>query len=493
MNIEVVVESRRTILSGSFFSGNSCTMDALHAAETRELRGLVIADTDIEDAAVLLEQLKPGTELWLLDSRSVFADTLHDALSGGYDNLHFVGHGQPGSITLGGKVLEAEDFTALTGADVDAPSIHFWSCMTGAGSKGRAFVHRIAEAFGTVVTAFTNLVGAGNKGGGWLPDVFSGDAGLVAPPFMNTLAYAHTLQASALKLISVVTATGVDVQVRLTAGTVIDNADFVLSYDSTKASYTGAIGNPALTGWTWASNPDSENPGHLLISGISTSFTPINSTSDIVLARISFTLQQGSTEFGASLASETGLGLGNSSVGLGTLPTLDTIIFSSVPVWETFTPPGELSYAPGATIALDFPVHATDPNGETITYKASVGQMVGTTFFGVAGVPQIPLTLSNGHLTGSTTVPLQAAAGSYVLRLLADDNTTDTNNGAALDVPFSVTSPDIKIDVNGLPASTPVRASYEMFMDFVLDPAQQSVPGYLASFKVDEDSNLKVG
>ena len=478
MNIESVVMSNRAVLYGT---------DLLATVRHRVIRELVIADAGIDDADVLFGQLQSGTDLWCVDAETDFSGMLHSAISYGYERLHFLAHGQPGGITFAGKVCDVEDFTALSGAQVGQPSIHFWSCMTGAGSKGRAFVHRIAEAFGTVVTAFTGLVGAGNKGGSWLPDVFSGDAGLVAPPFVNALAYAHTLPASALKLISVVTDRGVDVQVRLTAGTVIDNADLVLSYDPAKATYMGAIGNPALTGWTWLSNTDPASPGHLLIDGYS--LTSINSTSDIVLARISFTLQQGSTEFGASLASETGLGLGNSSVGLGTLPTLDTIIFSSVPVWQPFTLTGELSYAPGATIALDFPVHATDPNGGTITYKASVGQMVGTTFFGVAGVPQIPLTLSNGHLTGSTTVPLQAVAGSYVLRLLADDNTTDTNNGAALDVPFSVTSPDIKIDVNGLPASTPVRASYEMFMDFVLDPSQQSVSGYLASFKVDEDSN----
>ncbi len=477
MNIDAVVESRRAVLSGYDFSGNSCSTDAFDAAGSRDLRTLVIADADIEDAAVLLEQLEPGTELWRLDARSDFADTLYNALSGGYEALHFVGHGQPGSITLGGKALDAEDFTALTGAQVEAPSIHFWSCMTGSGAKGRAFVRHIAQAFDTVVTAFSGLVGAGNKGGSWLPDVFSRTDASVALPFVNALAYQHTLQASALKLISVVTATGIDVQVRLTAGTVIDNADLVLSFDPAQASYTGTTGNPALTGWIWAANPDPANSAHLLISGISTSFTQINSTSDIVLARISFTRQSESTEFGASLVDRTGLALGDSPVSLGTLPTLDTIVTSLVPVWQQFTPPGHLSYVSGTTIALDFPVYATDPNGDTITYKASVGQMVGTTFFGLAGVPQISLTLANGHLTGSATVPAQAAAGSYVFRLLADDNINDTNNGTALDVPFSVIHP-LTINFDGTPVGTP--AGYEYFEDFFFDTTKQS-EGYLGS------------
>ena len=481
MDIKSVVMPNGTALYG---------IDLLTTVRHRATRELVIADASIQDADVLFGHLQSGTDLWRVDADTDFSGMLHSAFSCGYERLHFLAHGQPGGIMFAGKVREVEDFTALSGGH-QAPSLHFWSCMTGAGAKGRAFVQRLSAAFGSVVTAFSDLVGAESKGGSWLPDVLSSNSGrVVNAPFMNRLAYAHTLEVpSALKLVSVVTATGVDVQVRLTAGTIIDNADLVLSYDPSKASYTGVIGNPALTGWTWLSNPDSAFPGHLLIAGYS--LNSINSTSEIVLARISFTPNEGSSDFGASLASGTGLGLstGNSPVELGTLPILDNIRFSSVPVWESFTPPHDLSYAAGTTVSLDFPVYATDPDGDAVTYKAFVGQMIGTTFFGLAGVPQISLTLSNGHLTGSTTVPAQAAPGSYVLRLLADDNTTDTNNGTALDVPFSVIPPDITIDVNGLPATAPVPASYEKFMDFVLDPAQQGVAGYLASFKVDEDSN----
>ena len=429
MNIESVVISNGAVLNST---------DLLVSVRHRESRELVIADASIKDADVLSGHLQPGIDLWRVDADTDFSGMLHSALSCGYERLHFLAHGQPGGISFCGKVREAEDFTALSG-DGLAPSLHFWSCMTGAGEKGRAFVQRLSTAFGSVVTAFSDLVGAASKGGSWLPDVLSSNSGrVVTVPFMNCLAYAHTLGVSpALKLTSVVTATGVDVQVRLAAGTVIDNAELVLSYDPAKASYTGVTGNPALTGWTLLSNPDPYSSGHLLIGGYS--LTSINSTSDIVLASISFTLPQGSTVFSASLVSDTLLSIGDSPVELGTLPTLDNIIFSSVPVWESFTPPSDLSYAAGTTVLLDFPVYATDHDGDTITYKADVGHMVGATFFGLAGVPQISLTLSNGHLTGSTTVPAEAVPGNYVLRLLADDNTTDTYNGTALDVPFSVT------------------------------------------------------
>jgi len=197
MNIEAVAESNRAALYGADLLMNSFPMESHGALNTREGRGLVIADTDIEDTAVLLDQLQPGTELWRIDAQSDFADTLHDALSGGYETLHFLGHGHSGSITLGGRVLDVEDFTArLNGEDARRPSLHFWSCMTGAGAKGRAFVDGIAQAFGAAVSAFSGLVGAGSKGGSWLPDVFSMDERYVACPFVNALAYAHTLQNS---------------------------------------------------------------------------------------------------------------------------------------------------------------------------------------------------------------------------------------------------------------------------------------------------------
>ncbi len=355
MNIEAVAESNRVALSGADFLGNSFSMEGLEATGNRDLRTLVIADTDIEDAAVLLERLEPGTDLWWVDARSNFADTLDNALSGRYETLHFVGHGQPGSITLGGNVLDAEDFTALSKVDVEAPSIHFWSCMTGAGAKGRAFVHRIAEAFDTVVTAFSGLVGAGDKGGSWLPDVFSRADALVAVPFGNASAYRYTLSASALQLKSVATTAGVDIQVWLTAGTVIDAADIVLSYDTMMAIYTGSAANSVLTGWSWFANPDPVSPNHLLVTGIS--LNPLNSASDLLLETFSFALPRQSAGFTVSLVGgSSGTALTNSTGTDPLLGTLPTITYAVAPVdWTAIDFTGTPSDTAGANeFLLDF-------------------------------------------------------------------------------------------------------------------------------------------
>ena len=157
-------------------------------------RGLVLADAALQEADVLLGQLDPEIDLWRIDSDTDVGGMLEKAFSSGYDQLHFLGHGQSGTITLGGKRLEVDDFTALAKGSAHAPSLHFWSCLTGAGVKGHAFVDGIANAFGSVVSAFSGLAGARSKGGSWLPDVFSQEGLSVGLPFGNAYAYAYTLE-----------------------------------------------------------------------------------------------------------------------------------------------------------------------------------------------------------------------------------------------------------------------------------------------------------
>lgn len=313
MNSEIAVASNISPVCGADFSG-------IVAKESTALygRSLVIADAGLKDVHVLLAQLDQGTHLWSVDSSTNIWVLLNDALNSGYDRLHFLGHGRSGEIFFGNRALQVEDFTALLpDKGVKKPSLHFWSCMTGAGVKGAAFVEGIAKAFGVAVTAFSNLVGAKALGGSWVPDVCSHDAGFVEAPFANALAYQHTLQTSVLNLIAVPVANGEDVQVWLKGGITIDVADLVLSYDTTRASYTAAVPNPALNGWIWLSNPNSDS---LAISGIS--LTPLTSTDDILLETISFTFLSGSTGSSVSVETRTVLSNEDVPVSLGTLPEL---------------------------------------------------------------------------------------------------------------------------------------------------------------------------
>ena len=148
------------------------------------------------------------------------------------------------------------------------------------------------------------------------------------------------------------------------------------------------------------------------------------------------------------------------------------------PVWDAFTLPTPLIFTPGESVSLDFAAQATDANGEQIFYKAVVGYLSGNpaAFVPIDGVPDIPLTFANGHLTGSVHVGSSATPGHYVLQLVADDNLADGIPGSTLDVPFTIA---MKINFDGIPSGT--AGVNEVFNDFYLDTAKQGDTGYVAS------------
>ena len=300
-------------------------------------RQLVMIDAGLKNREILLEALASGIDVWPIAMGSDIQETLGTALLQGYEKIHFLGHGQSGVISLGGQLLDTDDFTRAIslaeGNKVKLPSLHFWACMTGAGNKGRIFVDNIAQACNTVVSAFTGLVGAQHLGGTWIPDVISQAGEMISVPFVSALSYPHTLQLSELDLRSVITQTGYDIQVWLKAGTVVDAIDLALNYDASKASYINAVSNPALAGWSWI--PNEETSGHLLISGYSTSFTAINNANDILLETMSFSMKPGYNGFTAGLVSGTGLSNSDTSLPISILPNLD-IVGNFTPTFTVF-------------------------------------------------------------------------------------------------------------------------------------------------------------
>ncbi len=438
MNTEIAVASNVALMGGADFSEV-----VQERSKTLDRRSLVIADSGIKDVEVLLGHLDPGTDLLSVDSSADFGTLLKEALNGGYVRLHFLGHGQSGEIRFGDRALQVEDFTAVSPneGNVKIPSLHFWSCMTGAGVKGRAFVEGIAKAFGAAVTAFSDLVGAKGLGGSWSPDVCSHEAGFVGAPFANALAYKYTLQTSVLNLIAVPTATGEDVQVWLKGGIAIDAADLVLSYDTTKASYTGAAGNSVL-GWSWVPNQDA--PGHLLIGGFSSTAETINSLSDILLETISFTLASGST--GSSVSVETGTDLSNSnnspnSVPLGTLPELKP------PTVLTFNPVDASTNVPVVSnIVVTFTEAIQKGTGLIEIHSGSAS---GTVVESYDAATSTNLTISGSALTINPTANLANETNYFVtfaagsIKDLAGNNYSGTTTYDFTTAPRTNDSPPI--------------------------------------------------
>ena len=157
---------------------------------------VVVADEGLVDLELFTGSLDGCCSVRLIGSgESPFA-VLRDVFSAGFRRVHILAHGEPGAVQFGGRMVRLGDFVgALQGvADrVEHRSLHFWSCLTGAGAEGRAFVQGLSRLTGGMVSAFSGLVGSKALGGGWTPDVFAGAMQPVSVPFAGAEAYRHTL------------------------------------------------------------------------------------------------------------------------------------------------------------------------------------------------------------------------------------------------------------------------------------------------------------
>ncbi|MBK1642371.1 hypothetical protein CKO12_10870, partial [Chromatium okenii] len=130
---------------------------------------ILIADAQLENLDQLLAGLDAGVEPWLIASNQDAMPLIFRALAQpDLTQLHLLAHGAPGEIRLGERALTAADFhqhlNGAVGRDVE---IAFWSCCTGAGELGAAFIHAVAVTTGARVLATEGLIGASNKQGTW--------------------------------------------------------------------------------------------------------------------------------------------------------------------------------------------------------------------------------------------------------------------------------------------------------------------------------------
>ena len=139
---------------------------------------MLIADAAVTDLHILLAGLAPNVRSRLIKPGEDGLGAIFDALAlPGLTQLHLLGHGVPGAIALGGRQLGEDDFRRAAGAGIAvnaAPrqlDIAFWSCHTGSGQRGRAFVEAVAGATGAQVSAASGLVGSAARHGSWHLDV----------------------------------------------------------------------------------------------------------------------------------------------------------------------------------------------------------------------------------------------------------------------------------------------------------------------------------
>jgi hypothetical protein len=141
-----------------------------------EPREILFVDPAIADLATISGNLRPGVEAFLLDSATPAARQIAAALAErrGLDAVHVIAHGAPGRVDFaagGWSAItlddEAEDLAAIGRALAGSGDLRLWSCETGAGLAGAAFVGRLAQASGAPVAAASGLVGAAAHGGSW--------------------------------------------------------------------------------------------------------------------------------------------------------------------------------------------------------------------------------------------------------------------------------------------------------------------------------------
>jgi hypothetical protein len=87
--------------------------------------------------------------------------------------VHVIAHGREGEVSFAAGALSltnlaehADDFERI-GELLGEVSLNLWSCHTGKGETGAAFVEALAKASGIRIAASDGLVGAAGRGGCW--------------------------------------------------------------------------------------------------------------------------------------------------------------------------------------------------------------------------------------------------------------------------------------------------------------------------------------
>jgi hypothetical protein len=150
---------------------------------------IAFIDPAVSDLASLLGGIRPDIETVLLASSEAATKQIARTLKGrqGIEAIHIVAHGQPGALSFSSGLLSLEtvdgcraDLAAIGEAlEVDG-GLMLWSCNTGYGKRGAAFVEALSRATGAAVAASPELIGAAAHGGTWTLDAPGG--GTALPP-----------------------------------------------------------------------------------------------------------------------------------------------------------------------------------------------------------------------------------------------------------------------------------------------------------------------
>src|SRR3569623_1299143 len=160
-------------------------VSAAEPAKDNGKKEVVFIDTSVADYQTLIDGVRPGVELELIDGAKNGLDqiAMWAETHTGYDAIHILSHGSEGQVNLGTALL---DDATLQSSTVQAElagirhalnsggDLLLYGCEVGAGADGQRFIDELAAITGADVAASTNATGAADKGGDWTLEAKSG-------------------------------------------------------------------------------------------------------------------------------------------------------------------------------------------------------------------------------------------------------------------------------------------------------------------------------
>jgi hypothetical protein len=136
--------------------------------QVKQFTQLAFVDPTVPNVEFLSRNLQPNVAAILLTGSDAAPRQMARALAGREDieAIHIIAHGRAGEVSFGSGLLSLEtldaheaDLAAIGRAlDVDG-EILLWSCNTGEGARGAAFVDGLSLATGVAVAASTGRIG----------------------------------------------------------------------------------------------------------------------------------------------------------------------------------------------------------------------------------------------------------------------------------------------------------------------------------------------
>ncbi|KPF81967.1 hypothetical protein IP70_22515, partial [alpha proteobacterium AAP38] len=154
---------------------SSLSNDPVPLATESPRKEVAFIDTSVAGYETLVDGVKPGVEVVLLDgSRDGLAQmSAWAAGKSGYDAIHVLSHGAEGKIQLGSVLIDtafanqrAADLQVIGGALAAEGDLMLYGCEV-AGENGQEFIAQIAELTGADVAASDDKTGNTSKGADW--------------------------------------------------------------------------------------------------------------------------------------------------------------------------------------------------------------------------------------------------------------------------------------------------------------------------------------